>query len=106
MGDVRIGDEDDMGGQGGLGIGLPQSRVGEATRGERVEELRVLSVPNKLAIDRAWHCPATFAPQTHAHGRPTCLGLQADWQISEGNLRWPWVPWRHRAWQKFRGVEH
>lgn len=38
MGDVRIGDEDDMGGRGGLGIGLPQSRVGEATRGERVEE--------------------------------------------------------------------
>lgn len=46
MGNMRIGDEDDMGGRRGLGMGLPQSRVGEAACGERVEELQ-MAVSNK-----------------------------------------------------------
>ena len=41
MGNMRIGDEDDMGRSRSFRMGKPKSRVGKTACGERVEELQI-----------------------------------------------------------------
>lgn len=79
MGNMRIGDEDDMGGRRGLGMGLPQSRVGEAACGERVEELQLLSVPNKPRGRQCRALTSEFCPQ-RKHGPPD---LREDCEVAD-----------------------
>lgn len=75
MGNMRIGDEDDMGRSRSFRMGKPKSRVGETACGERVEELQIaVSTKKTYEIAHVGHCLATFAWRTHAYMRcPTSL---------------------------------